>query len=93
MRLVFNGKALADLGNIHRWIDANSPASADRTIERLFASVETLLIFPNIGHPGHDPGTLEWVIPRTPYIVVYEPKFLSDELRVIAVLHQAQQRD
>lgn len=27
--------------------------------------------FPRMGHDGRDPGTFEWVVPRLPYIVVY----------------------
>ncbi len=92
MRLVFNDRALADIGHIHRWITADSPAAAARITERIFASIETLLLFPGMGHPGRDPGTLEWAIPRTPYVVVYEVSHAPDEVFVLAIFHQAQDR-
>ncbi len=92
MRLVFNDGALADIANIHRWIDEDSPAAADRTINRLMASIETLLVFSGLGHVGLAPGTREWVVPRTPYVVVYEVKHISDELLILAVYHHAQDR-
>ena len=41
-------------------------------MERLFSSTELLTSFPFMGHVGRVPDTLEWVVPRLPYIVVYE---------------------
>jgi hypothetical protein len=38
----------------------------------VFASVEPLASFPHIEHAGRDEGALEWVVPRRPYIVIYE---------------------
>lgn len=92
MRLVFNARALADIGHIHHWISADSPIAADRMIERIYASLETLSLFPGMGHPGGDHGTLEWAIPRTPYVVVYEVSYAIDEVFVLALFHQAQDR-
>lgn len=92
MRLVFNDRALADIGHIHHWIAADSPIAADRMIERIYASIEMLLLFPGMGHPGGDPGILEWAIPRTPYVVVYEVSYAAGEMFVLALFHQAQDR-
>jgi len=38
----------------------------------VFASVEHLASFPEMGHMGFDAGAYERVVPRLPYIVVYE---------------------
>jgi len=46
-----------------------------------------------MGHIGHDPDTFEWVVPRLPYIVVYEVDLLLERLVVTAVFHGAQARD
>jgi toxin ParE1/3/4 len=92
MRLVINDRALADIDNIYKWIEADSPSAAARVIERLFLSIETLLIFPGMGHAGTNNGCLEWAIPRTSYVVVYEVRVSSDELLVLGVFHQAQDR-
>jgi plasmid stabilization system protein ParE len=45
-----------------------------------------------MGHVGHDPGTFEWVVPRLPYIVVYEVDQTQERVIVTAVLHGAQDR-
>lgn len=43
-----------------------------------------------MGRSGAEPGTREWVVPRLPYIVVYEAHEVRDEIIVIAVFHGAQ---
>jgi len=46
-----------------------------------------------MGHAGRDAGTLEWVVPRLPYIVVYEVDENRDQVLVTAVFHGAQSRE
>jgi toxin ParE1/3/4 len=92
MKLVFDDRALADLENIYGWIIQDSPATAKSVVDRLISSVELLTAFPFIGHVGHDPDTFEWVVPRLPYIVVYEVDRAQDQVIVTAVFHGAQDR-
>lgn len=93
MRLVFDERALADLENIFNWIAQENPAAAKTVVERVFESTEHLATFPHMGHAGRDEGTSEWVIPRLPYIAVYEVYPERDEVIVIAVVHGAQERE
>jgi toxin ParE1/3/4 len=92
MRLVFDNQALADIENIYHWISEDSPATAKVVIERLFSSIELLVSFPLMGHSGRDPATFEWVVPRLPYIVVYELDPTAEQVTVTAVFHGAQAR-
>jgi addiction module RelE/StbE family toxin len=92
MRLVFDRKALSDIENIYRWISRDSPDAAAKIVERLYASIEGLVDFPYSGRSGGDPGTQEWVVTKLPYVVVYEIRHFSNELRVLSVFHQAQDR-
>ena len=89
MKLIFDDRALGDLEGIHQWIAQDRPAAAKAVIERVFASVELLASFPYMGRPGREEGTREWVVPRLPYIVVYEVVDERDEVVVIAVFHGA----
>jgi toxin ParE1/3/4 len=89
MRLVFDDQAVADLENIYHWISQDSPATAKAVIERLFSSIELLISFPLIGHVGRDPETFEWVVPRLPYIVVYEVDRAAGQVVITAVFHGA----
>lgn len=93
MKLIFDEKALVDLENIYNWIAKDNPAAAKAVVERLFASTEHLASFPQMGHVGRDDGTFEWVVPRLPYIVIYEVYVERDEVIVTAVVHGAQDRE
>lgn len=93
MKLVFDDQALADLSDIFDWIAQDSPATAKIVVDRLFSSTELLISFPYTGHAGHDPATFEWVVPRLPYIVVYEVDRAQERVVVTAVLHGAQDRE
>lgn len=93
MRLVYDADALADLDGIFEWIAKDNPAAAKAVVDRLFSSTELLTSFPFMGHVGRDPGTFEWVVPRLPYVVVYEVDELRDRIIVTAVFHGAQNRE
>jgi addiction module RelE/StbE family toxin len=93
VKLTFDDLALADLEGIYNWIAKDNPTAALAVVERLFESVEHLATFPHMGHAGRDEGTLEWVVPRLPYIVIYEVHADRDEVIVVAVVHGAQDRD
>ena len=45
-----------------------------------------------MGRAGLDPGSFEWVVPRLPYIVVYEIHRDTDEVIIDGVVHGAQDR-
>jgi toxin ParE1/3/4 len=93
MKLVFDDQAVADLENIFGWIAQDNPAAARSVTDRLFSSIELLISFPLIGHVGRDPDTFEWVVPRLPYVVVYEVDREQERIVVTAVFHGAQDRE
>lgn len=93
MKLVFDDLALADIEDIFNWIAKDNPIAAKAVVNRLFSSTELLTSFPFMGHVGRDPGTLEWVVPRLPYIVVYEVDEPRGQVIVTAVFHGAQNRE
>jgi addiction module RelE/StbE family toxin len=90
MKLIFDDRALGDLEGIYHWIAQDSPKSAKAVADRIFASTELLAPFPYMGRGGRDEGTREWVVPRLPYIVVYEVHEDRGEVIVVAVFHGAQ---
>lgn len=93
MKLIFDETALVDLEGIYNWIAKDNPVAAKAVVERLFSSAEHLASFPQMGHAGRDDGTFEWVVPRLPYIVIYEIYAERDEVVVTAVVHGAQERE
>jgi addiction module RelE/StbE family toxin len=93
MELVWDDEALADLEDIFNWIAQENPAAAKTVVDRLFSSTELLIDFPFMGRAGREPDTFEWVVPRLPYIVVYEVDRSQRRVVVTAVVHGAQDRD
>jgi len=92
MKFIVRESAYRDLDEIHAWITKDDLAAADRVIERIIQSTELLGHFPHIGHRGRAAGTQEWVVPGSPYIVVYTIDQRAEEVVVIAVFHGAQSR-
>jgi toxin ParE1/3/4 len=92
VKLVFDERAIADLENIFNWIAKGNPAVAKAVVERVSESVGLLTNFPDMGRVGRDPSTREWVIPRLPYVAVYEVDGLRDQIIITAVFHGAQDR-
>jgi len=45
-----------------------------------------------MGHAGREPDTFERVVPRLPYIVIYEVDRVRERITITAVLHGAQDR-
>lgn len=92
MKVVFDPRAAEDLTQIHTWIARDNPVAADGVIAVILDGIERLAVYPLIGRTGRVERTREWVVPRLPYIVVYQSNEVQDELNVIAVFHGAQDR-
>jgi plasmid stabilization system protein ParE len=93
MKVIIRGAAYDDLERIHAWIANDRPRSADAVVGRILESAERLGRFPYMGHTGRVPGTLEWVIPGLPYIVVYRVREDEGFISIDAVFHGAQERE
>ena len=72
MTPVWSPEAIDDLAALRAYIEQDDPAAAKRVALHIVQNVETLLPkSPEMGRPGRVPGTREFVIPRTPFIVPY----------------------
>ena len=77
--------AVQDIRQAFTYIADDSPQSAKAVIERIEHGIDTLCVHPNLGRPGRVKGTREFVIVRTPFIVVYRPH--KSTLWILSVLH------
>jgi toxin ParE1/3/4 len=91
MKVLIEEEAVDDLDGIHAWIAKDNPASADSTIDRIFAEIAHLGRFPKLGHHGRARDTFEWVVTESSHVVVYEFDHDRDELRVVGVFRGSQQ--
>jgi toxin ParE1/3/4 len=92
MKVRFAAEALVHIAGIRFYIGGRSPQAATHIVERIFSEADRLGEIPQLGHIGTVPGTHEWIVPRLPYIIVYELNEAADEIVVLGVFHGAQVR-
>lgn len=77
--------AKADLRQIFDYIKEESPAAAAKILNAIEEKAGSLEALPNRGRMGRVPGTRELLIPKSPYIVVYQVK--GRVVRILNVVH------
>lgn len=82
----FHPEALIDLDEIRAYIAEDSPDAADRVIDEIFGSINSLVAFPNQGYrrPFLTARPLRFKVVRE-YVIVYAPE--KRPLWVVAVFH------
>jgi len=89
VRVLVAESAEADFTSIESYFRPRNPAATDRILARIAAAVALLSTHPRIGHAGRKLGTREFVVTRTPFVLVYE---LTDEaLTIVRILHSQRQ--
>ena len=91
MRVRWTTDAVDDLERICDYIAESRPESARRVAQSVVERISELQSFPRIGRLGRVEGTREIAFPPLPYVAVYEILDAQDEVRVLRVLHGAQQ--
>ena len=91
MRVRWTTDAADDLERICDYIARSRPDSARRVAQSVVERISELQTFPSIGRSGRVAGTREITFPPLPYIAVYEIVDDRDEVRVLRILHGAQQ--
>lgn len=70
---------------------ADSRPDSARRVAQSVERISELQTFPRIGRPQRVVGTREIAFPPLPYVAVYEILDPQDEVRVLPILHGAQQ--
>ena len=81
----FTRLANEDLREAYGYISQDDPGSARRIIARIEKAVETLCRHTSPGRPGRVEGTREFIVPGTPFILVY--RYRKRTLQILTVLH------
>ncbi|MGJ0396385.1 MAG: type II toxin-antitoxin system RelE/ParE family toxin [Methylocystis sp.] len=88
MKIVWAPEAIDDLAALRAYISQDNPPAAQRLALHILDTVETVLAEnPHIGRPGRVPGTREFVIDKSPYIIPYRVK--DNALQILRVYHGA----
>ena len=88
MKLVWSPTAKRSRANQIAYIAERNPQAALDMANAIRAATDRLANYPRLGRPGRVQGTRELVVPRTPYIVIYQIE--GDTVGIIRVLHSAQ---
>lgn len=92
LKLHYSERAIAQIDAIYSYVARHNPVAASMVVEQIRSAAERLREHPRIGHQGAVPGTLEWVVKGLPYIIVYDLDARPDEVMVVNVFHEAQDR-
>jgi toxin ParE1/3/4 len=79
--------AIGHLRAAYEYLAQDSESAAESLIERIFAAVEQVAQYPQIGRDGRVKGTRELVIAGTPYVVAYRVR--QSRIDILAVFHGA----
>jgi toxin ParE1/3/4 len=91
MRVRWTMNAADDLERICDYIAESRPESARRVAQSVVERVGRLEPFPELGRLGRVEGTREIAFPPLPFIAIYEVFKSQGEVRVLRILHGAQQ--
>ena len=83
MILRWTPRAVADLEEISDYLMVAAPQSWGHLLQRLEHLTDVLLDFPLMGKRGLVPGTREFVLSGTPYILVFQVK--ADAVVIVSV--------
>ncbi len=90
MKVVYRGRALAELAAIQDWIAQDSPGRALYIADRIVKSITgTLSRHPYAGRLTSGRNIRRWPVRGLPYIVIYRVDTEQDRIVVIGVLHAA----
>lgn len=80
--------ALDDTKHQVDYIARDNPAAAERVSERIREAGEALGKFVT-GRPGRAAGTYEKSVPRLPYVIVYELRYVagSESVVILRLIH------
>lgn len=93
MTLRYTDRARLHLATIFDFLCNEDPQGAAIIVSRIRASAQALCQFPYLGHIGHVPGTLELVVVRLPYVIVYRIDIGDeDQIIILGVFHFARNR-
>lgn len=89
MRIEWSAAAVADLQTITEWIEQDrGHETANRVARAIYKAVQSLRTMPSRGRYGRLENTRELILPRLPYLIVYQ--IAEERLIVLNVLHGAQ---
>jgi len=76
---------LSDFIEAQQYIARDNPTAAQEAAQRVWDAASQLLTHPELGRLGHAGGTREWVVTKTPYLIVYRRN--GEFIEILRVWH------
>jgi toxin ParE1/3/4 len=89
MKVIWSASAVRQLQEVVDYLQDESAARAVTIRRRILATVGLIGQMPDSGRIGRIDGTREAVVPRSPYIVVYQVS--TETVEVLGVWHAARE--
>ena len=84
MSIIWSPSSLEDLGHIEAYFSEDNPTAAAHVVQSIFQfATEQLKL--RTGRHGRVADTFELVIPKLPYIVVYQ--LTTDDVQILRIYH------
>lgn len=92
--IVFSPEAVSDIERVREFLDINNPEAAKRALRTIFAALERVEEFPDLGRPTEDADIRQIVIPfgAAGYIVRYTILADSGDVLVLRLWHGREAR-
>lgn len=90
MNVVWLAQADRDLFNAFEWLNEKNPQAAQRAVSLIYAQIEQLQKFPQLGRIGKITNTRELVIHQTRYIAAYRLDINNKTIEILAIVHESQ---
>jgi addiction module RelE/StbE family toxin len=93
MKLRFTPRAAKDLADIADYIRERNPPAALRVRAAILESLQSLVLFPDIGRQQKVEGVRKLVTQRYRYLVYYMVDGEVEEIVILTIQHPAQERE
>ena len=77
--------ALSDLIEAQQYIARENPTAAQEVAQRVWDAAAQFLTHPELGRPGHVGDTREWVVTKTPHLIVYRQN--GEFIEILRIWH------
>jgi|AP95_1055475.scaffolds.fasta_scaffold81723_2 toxin ParE1/3/4 len=91
MQIVWSEEAVADLLRHARFGGPNNWNIAEDFADPIVESTELLLLLPDSGRSGSEPGTRELIPPKLPYILIYQ--VTGQQIEMLRAWHQREDQN
>lgn len=75
------------------YIHERNPAAALRVRDTIYQSLQTLVLFPEVGRKQKAPGVRRLVTRRFRYLVYYTIDETAEEIVILSIKHPARRRE